>query len=175
MKKTSRNNRSSSHFPLGSTVGNLLQFNRFKKMNISSSNILTSVDRVLFIIDCPQLWETILQDIEYAAKIAGQDNIRLLSLESVIPQNDCPHYLTCYSLVGKGLTSSSDEFKTVIHTLQQFDATTCVIRTEKPHGAIRRLLLKLTPAKRIAFGSLPPYPLRNLAFPDFESLLSDYL
>ncbi len=175
MKQGLKKNHPIHRVPFGSTVGNLLQFNKLKKTTVSSDKIITSTDRVLFIIDCPQFSRTVTQDIAHTSKIVGENSIRLLSLESVLAQKDCPSYLTPISLVGKGLTSSSTEFKDAVHVLQQFDPTVCVMRTEKPHGAVRRLLLKLIPEKRIAFGSLPPYPLRNISFPDFESQLSDYL
>ncbi len=175
MKQGLKKNHPIHRVPFGASIGNLLQFNNLKKMTVSSDKMITSSDRVLIIIDCPQFSRTIINDINHISKIVGENCVRLLSLESVLAQKDCPSYMTPISLVGKGLTSSSPEFKNAVHTLLQFNPTLCVMRTEKPHGAVRRLLLKLTPEKRIAFGSLPPYPLRNISFPDFESQLSDYL
>ncbi len=156
-------------------VLDLLSYQKLRRRRLNnSSEVLNKTEKVVIITDCADSPSLLLTDIKFLCKKIGSDRIKLLTLDSALPQGQYPKGITPISLCGQETSGYNEVFLNLIEVLMEFSAETYIIRIKNSHSALRRILLRIIPEIRISIGISLPFPYCNITLSDSDAVLEEY-
>lgn len=158
-----------------SPLKDLLKYHKLTQLTVSNTaTLIGNTNRVVFIVDNIEPISRLLINIKECSEKMGAENIRLITLDCILPQAQQPQNITPVQLCHPDTADNTPAFVDLVKTLIEFDAETYIIRMDKHHSALRRILLRTMPANRISLGTSLPFPYSNITITDPDALLSDY-